>query len=446
MSRKMKDSGIDWIGNIPIDWTVVKTKYICNLFTGNSIKDEFKEQYEDSMNARPYIATKDIDAINGRVNYENGIYIKEQDENFKIAPSQSVLMCIEGGSAGRKKAFIDREVSFVNKLCCFSANDQKIVDRYMFYYLSSPGYEEEFKCNISGLIGGVSLSVLKKFPFVVPPLNTQRSISMILDEKCKEIDNIITKTQASIDEYKKLKQSIITQAVTKGVRGDREMKYSGVEWIGQIPVEWKINKITRILDYTHPYPIGDGDHGLIKTDDYLDKGIPYLRVQNLGWGTDLDLNNIVYISEENNERIKNSVLKPNDILFAKTGATIGKTAIVPSSLEISNTTSHVGKITLDRKFNAKYVFYYMSSYIGYRQLWDIACMKTTRPELSIDEMKNIKVIIPEYEEQCEIVVYLDKRCKSLQDIIEKKEKIIHEMNDLKKSLIFEYVTGKKEVV
>ena len=97
---------------------------------------------------------------------------------------------------------------------------------------------------------------------------------------------MLEKTRASIEEYKKLKQAVITQAVTKGVRGNREMKDSEIEWIGEIPADWNLIKITRLLDYNHPYPIGDGDHGLIKTDDYIDAGVPYIRVQNLGWGTE----------------------------------------------------------------------------------------------------------------------------------------------------------------
>ena len=98
---------------------------------------------------------------------------------------------------------------------------------------------------------------------------------------------------------------------------EREMRDSGIPWIGEVPEGWGFPKITHILDYTHPYPIGDGDHGSIKATDYTEHGIPFIRVQNLGFATDLCLDNVVYISEAQNRTIQNSTLKPNDILFGE---------------------------------------------------------------------------------------------------------------------------------
>ena len=192
--------------------------------------------------------------------------------------------------------------------------------------------------------------------------------------------------------------------------------------------------------------MGDGDHGLIKTDDYQNEGIPYIRVQNLGWGTDLLLNNVVYISEEKNEKIKSSQLKPNDVLFCKTGGTIGKTGMVPEDLPVSNTTSHVGKITVNPAYNPKYVFYVLSSNVGYRQFWEIACQKTTRPELSIGETKQIRLTWPSSrKEQDSIVEYLDRIIPEYDALISEKQALIEDLQAYKKSLIYEVVTGKKEV-
>ena len=224
------------------------------------------------------------------------------------------------------------------------------------------------------------------------------------------------------------------------------MKNSGVNWIDKIPADWDFKKITWLLDYNSIYPIGDGDHGLIKADDYLENGIPFIRVQNLGWGTNLQLDNIVYISEELNHRIANSTLHPNDIIFAKTGATIGKTAIIPDSLPISNTTSHVGKITVDTKYYPKFIFHYLSSKIGYKLFWDIAQMKTTRPEVGIEEFKQVRILIPrDIEEQKEISAYIEKKCEEIDNILADKQKQLDTLTEYKNSLIYEYVTGKKEV-
>ena len=127
----MKDSGIEWIGEIPEKWKAAKFKQVSNLYTGNSIKDEEKSLYEDSLNAIPYISTKDIDATNGYVNYENGMYTKLNNVNFRVAKKDSILMCIEGGSAGKKITYLSQDVSFVNKLCCFETIS--INSKYQYY-------------------------------------------------------------------------------------------------------------------------------------------------------------------------------------------------------------------------------------------------------------------------------------------------------------------------
>ena len=222
---------------------------------------------------------------------------------------------------------------------------------------------------------------------------------------------------------------------------EREMRDSGIPWIVEVPEGWGFPKITHILDYTHPYPIGDGDHGSIKATDYTEYGIPFIRVQNLGFATDLCLDNVVYISEAQNRTIQNSTLKPNDILFAKTGATIGKVGIVPESIKKANTTSHVGKITVSESIIPKYIFYVLSSNIGYRQFWDIAAQKSTRPELSIDEIKTIRVLLPKTkEEQQRIADYLDSKCSEIDTIIENLRTRMESVKEYKKAVITEAVT------
>lgn len=284
---------------------------------------------------------------------------------------------------------------------------------------------------------------------VIPslPFEKQQAIASYLDDRCSKLDEIIAEAEKSIEEYKELKQAVIFEAVTKGLDKNVPMKDSGVEWIGDIPASWSLVRIPRILDYRDAYPLGDGDHGMIKTEDYQNDGIPYIRVQNLGWGTDLLLDNVVYISEENNEKIKSSQLKPNDVLFCKTGGTIGKTGMIPEDLPISNTTSHVGKITVDPAYNARYVFYVLSSNVGYRQFWEIACQKTTRPELSISETRQIRLTWPSSrEEQDRIVQHLDSVIPEYNALISEKESLIEDLKSYKKSLIYEVVTGKRRVV
>lgn len=141
----------------------------------------------------------------------------------------------------------------------------------------------------------------------------------------------------------------------------RNMKDSGIEWIGEIPEDWKVGKVKNIKDKKLDYPIGDGDHGQIKPEMYLDKGIPYIRVQNLTWGKDISYDGMVYISNEVQMMNKKSILLPKDILIAKTGATVGKAAIIPDNMPEANTTSSVGKISIDKENNNYLYFYYVIS-------------------------------------------------------------------------------------
>lgn len=220
----------------------------------------------------------------------------------------------------------------------------------------------------------------------------------------------------------------------------REMKDSGIEWIGEIPVDWKVCRVKFLADNNHLYPIGDGDHGMIKSSDYLDEGIPYIRVLNLTWCNGLNLDNLVFISEEMNRRVRNSELKPNDILVAKTGATIGKTAIVPMSLPLSNTTSHVGKISIAPIHSAKYFYYVMSSFVVQKQIRDISAMQSTRPELGIDGLKNLIVIVPLYTDQKQISDFLDTKCAEIDALSSDIQAQIDTLEQYKRSVIFEAVT------
>jgi type I restriction enzyme S subunit len=153
---------------------------------------------------------------------------------------------------------------------------------------------------------------------------------------------------------------------------------------------------------------------------------------------------MVYITPEQNETIKNSTLHPGDILFAKTGATIGKTAIVPPSIAIANTTSHVGKITVDLTcFYPKYIYYALSSEVGNHQLWEIAGKKATRPEVGLDEVKYLKLLIPfSLDEQKQIADYLDAILDKCDTAINQHTQIISKLEEYKKSLIYNAVTGK----
>ena len=150
-----KDSGVEWIGNIPSDWGNTKLKYVSQLFTGNSLNDEQKKLYEsENLNDIPYVSSKDIDVDFRTVNYDNGLRIPRDNNPLKISPTGSFLLCVEGGSSGRKMVFLDRDVCFVNKLCSFYSSQNT---KFQYYFVQSSNFQDKFKLSLTGLIGGVSI-------------------------------------------------------------------------------------------------------------------------------------------------------------------------------------------------------------------------------------------------------------------------------------------------
>ena len=173
---------------IPDSWEWHRIGFLSNLYTGNSISKDVKERKYTNVKGRWYIATKDV-GFDNSIDYDNGVYIPEKEEpQFKIASAGSILMCIEGGSAGRKIGVIDRDVCFGNKLCCFSTYG--VYNKYLYYYLQSSCFKEIFNDNKKGIIGGVSINMMSPLTIPLPPLAEQKRIVAKIEEVFKEIDKL----------------------------------------------------------------------------------------------------------------------------------------------------------------------------------------------------------------------------------------------------------------
>lgn len=448
MAEQMKPSGIDWIKDIPSSWEINKVKYLATepgtlFLDGDWIESDVIEE-----SGIRYLTTGNVGA---------GFY-KEQGSGYISEKTFSELHCLNvypgdlmisrlNEPIGRSCIIPDTESRYVvavdNVILRPNANYNK---KFIMYGMNADGYAEHANMIARGAtMSRISRSQLGQFWLAFPNIEEQQAIADFLDKECAQIDSIAADLEKQIALLQQYKKSLITETVTKGLDKSVPMKDSGVEWIGEIPVGWELSRIKYLTDNHHPYPIGDGDHGMIKADDYLTEGIPYIRVLNLTWGSGLNLENLVFISKEMNSLIKNSELKPNDILIAKTGATIGKTAIVPDSLPVSNTTSHVGKITLANVHDAKYFYYVMTSSIVQKQIQDISAMQSTRPELGIEGLKNLILTVPPFDIQQHIARFLDDHCAKIDRVLHEKGKQLSVIKQHKKSLIYEYVTGKKRV-
>ena len=433
---KYKDSGIQWLDKIPQDWDIKKIKYCCNIYTGNSISDDEKDNYTRAENSIPYVATKDIDT--NVINYDNGLYIPKENNDFRIAPKNSILLCIEGGSAGRKIGYTNQDVCFVNKLCCFKTNDLSN-SKYLYYVLQSDMFLTDFNLKMTGLIGGVSQSAIKSITIASPKLEEQQAIADYLDEKCGEIDNAVETEKNVIEKLKEYKQSVITETVTKGLDKSVELKNSGIKWIGKIPKHWQRTKLKRILEI----PITDGPH---ETPILFDEGIPFISAEAI---KDNKINFKLmrgYISLEEHLRFcKKYKPKKNDIFMIKSGATTGNVAIVDTDKEFSIWSPLAVMRANKNRIYYKYLFYYIQSY-NFKQQVEQFWSYGTQQNIGMEVLGNLYVAYScNIQEQQQIADYLDKKCSQIDETIKKKEELIEKLTEYKKSLIYECVTGKRKI-
>ena len=268
----------------------------------------------------------------------------------------------------------------------------------------------------------------------LPPKEVQIRSAQYLNAKCTEIDTMLSKTRASIEEYKKLKQAVITQAVTKGVRGKREMKDSGVEWTGEIPREWNKCKLKNIS-----IDIGDGLHGTPKFDDSGE--VYFINGNNFSSEYVEPKFDTKKLCLEESLNYPKPELTEQTIMISLNGS-YGKVCLYryfPMLLGKS-----AGYITLLPSINRKYVRYYLSSTPA-QIIMTLSLNGTTIPNLSLNTLYNFPTILPSASEQAEIADYLDAKCAEIDGLIAKKEQLIKELESYKKSLIYEVVTGKREV-
>lgn len=426
----MKNSGIEWIGQIPNDWNLTRSKFIAKTYTGNSIKDEQKSSYEDSENAVPYIATKNIVQATGEIDKSDILFVKNEDISFVRAYQGDILMCIEGGSAGRKKTFLTEEVCFVNKLCCFHPTG--INPRYLYYTLQSPHYESEFRLNLSGLIGGVSRSKLDNFTLTYPPEFVQKKIVDYLDKKCANVDDLIAVEQAQIEKLKEYKQSVITEVVTKGLNPDVPMKDSGVEWIGEIPAHWKTTRIKNLFELRN------------ERNDEADLS----KVNLISLYTDLGVVQHSDIVETTGNK---AVTAEGYKLVYKNDIVVNIILCWMGAVGMSNydgVTSPAYDIYQPKNGTLSEYYHYLfrtKRFNGecYRYGRGIMLM---RWRTYSTEFTAIRIPEPPKNEQIEILSYLKKKSEQIDSLISIKQEKIEKLQVYKKSLIYEYVTGKKEVI
>lgn len=433
----MKDSGIEWIGEIPEGWEITRLKYLADFEPAcdtSYLTDESKITYT------PMECVKNGGFDNRSALYGNLSHTLTPFQNGDIAMAK-VTPCFENGNI----AIMDNLFSGfgLGSSELFIFRPKSISTRYLFYWLQNKAFVARACSTMTGTGGlkRISPSFIRNCPVHCPSMDEQTKISDYLDAKCSEIDDLLTSVRSSIEEYKKLKQAVITQAVTKGVRGEREMKDSGVEWIGEIPKEWRKTQLRHCATIKSGITLGKSyskDTVLIER--------PYLRVANVQGGY-VDLNDLATIEVTPDEDLKYR-LHSGDVLMTEGGDRdkLGRGCVWHNEIEPCLHQNHVFAVqTNETVLLPEFLEYLTASNVG-RSYFDVTAIKTTNLACtSSSKVLAFTIPLPSIEEQIEIVNIIKKRSLELNKLIMKKELLVQELENYKKSLIYEVVTGKREV-
>lgn len=401
MARVMKDSGVQWIGQIPKEWGVVpvKRKYKNAKEIVGAREPDF-QRLALTMNGIVKRPKESADGLQPE-KFDTYQIIYNQELLFKLIDLENVRTSRVGRS---------QYTGIVSPVYIRLINPQE--SSYGFYFFTNLWHQEVFNYLGSGVRSSLNATDLLKMPYLHVPEEEQRKIVEFLDEKTTHIESIIEKMQASITAFKRYKLALITETVTKGLNPDVPMKNSGIEWIGMIPEKWEGTKIRNLC--------------------YLQSGknLTSEKIEPEGMFPVYGGNGIRgYYHEFNREG--------NHILIGRQGALCGNVNLVRGKFWA---TEHA-IVVENKNFIEVSYFYYLLQAMNLNQYSQTAA----QPGLAVGQINNLKTILPPIIEQRQIATFLDEKTAHIDRLIQNKESMIEKLEAYKKSLIYEYVTGKKEV-
>lgn len=409
----MKDSKNTWYGNIPTDWVINKYKFICKISSGDAMSPE---DLDDSYEYEVYGGGKLIGFANS-YNTQNCILIGRVGANCG---------CITNIS--------DKCWATDNALILKTSSNKN----YMNYLLMASNLNDINESNAQPLI--TASKVLNfKIPFTCN-INEQQAIAGFLDEKCEKIDKVIGEIEEQIQVLEDYKKSLITETVTKGLDKNVPMKNSGIDWIGQIPKDWNIKRIKYFTNLNGRI----GWQGLT-TEDYQDEG-PFLITGVDFLNGSIDWSSCTHITEKRWIEANTIQIRNGDLLITKDG-TVGKVAVVSGLNDKASLNSGVLLIRPQGnvEYYNRYIYYQLISDVFWSWFEFNKSGNSTIIHLYQQDFANLYTLLPNITEQKQIADYLDKECEKIDKTIKNKKEQLETIKEYKKSLIYEYVTGKKRV-
>lgn len=425
--REMKDSGIKYLGTIPKEWSCRKIKYSVSEPVTCGVGEEAQDYSENSIR---YIRISDFDK-NGNIDDAKAAYIPYVKSNGCIINKGDILAATAGGTVGKTLLFqgLNEEACYAGYLAKIRTDEKNMHNRYLLYQL---------RCNImtdfreyavkKSTIENISASAYGNMAVVLPPYQNQIYISNYLDEQCKKIDEIMSDIQKQIDTLEDYKKSVISEAVTRGLNPNVTVKDSGIAFVGKIPAHWELHPVYYYFS-----------EGKIKNTGCIENNLLSLSYGNI---IRKDINTSegllpasfgTYNIVEKDDIIIRPTDLQNDKRSLRTGLVKEKGIITSAYIDLKPKTN----------VDSRYFHYLLHSYDVKKVFYNMG--NGVRQGLNFDEFSKLSVFNPPIKEQEEIAEYLDNKCDEIDSIIADKKAQLKTIENYKKSLIYEYVTGKKEV-
>lgn len=427
--REMKDSGISWVGEIPKEWSVNRAKY-CFVNT-KEIAGCRSDRYERLALTMNGVIKRSKDDSNGLQ--------PEKFETYQILrPNELVFKLIDLQNVSTSRVGLSPYLGLVSPAYIILKSNKRVLPAFAEKYFLMLWKNQIFNAlGDAGVRSNLNSKDLLELSIPFPSLNEQQRIAEFLDRECGKIDGLKADIQAQIDTLEQYKRSVITEAVTHGLDQSAPMKDSGIAWIGITPTHWCVVRLKYVLTSSLQY--GANAEGA----DYDEKQPRYIRI------TDITLDN--KLKEDGKLSLLFPVAKPyiltnGDILFARSGATVGKTFYYKKEYGISAFAGYLIRARIDNnKACSKFIYYTTLSNVY--EVWkNQVFTQSTIQNIGADKYCNYMMPLPPLSEQEAIAEYLDQKCSEIEQIIADKKTQIETLDGYKKSLIFEYVTGKKKVV
>jgi len=432
---KYKPSGIDWIGEVPEHWEMTRLKHLCEIYgrigyRGYTEADLVPES-EGAITLSP------SNFINGRLDYTKCSYLswKKYYESPEIMIDNGDVIFVKTASVGKcalvtdlpKEATLNPQIVVFKKMKCNGA--------FLNYLCQTPVIQCQVITSLNGsTIATISQEKIGSYIFALPPLAEQEAIAAYLDARCADIDKVVATQEKRIALLQELKQSEITQAVTRGLNPDARMKDSGVEWIGMVPEHWEILRFKMLLREKMMY-------GANEAAECDDSSYPrYIRITDLT--DDGKLRDETFKSLEP-EKAEPYLLEKGSLLFARSGATVGKTFLFNEDIKACFA-GYLIKAVFNDSAIPEYVYYYTQSKV-YENWKNSIFIQATIQNIGAEKYANMPFLRPTVQEQKRIIEHLDHRCGEIDKQIGAVTKQIELLREYKQALITEVVTGKFRV-